>query len=1184
MAGRRVTRMARWLASALLAAVAAIGFALLSRGTAAADEPTTGSITITMNQAVNQEDQDFEFTGCLGEGCGTFVLNPADGNGSTPRTTTGTGLAPGTYTVTQTAIPHWSLKSLTCDTGETVSLAERRATIVLTSGEDVHCTFTTQTQKLGIVLDTTPDSALDFEFTGCAGTDCGPFTLDDDDDDPTLERSINAVGLAPGTYVITQTADAPLPLASISCNTGESINLAARRLTVTISPNERVSCVFRNQAPGITIIQDSVPDDGHDVRFTGCLGSGCADFLLDDDTDATVPRSLAGEGMAAGTYTVTQTADADWPLTSITCTTGESVDLANRRVTITLGEAERTSCTFKNTAATLTLVEDTTPDGPQDFTLERCDGETCVDVTLDDDFDDTHPTTTGEVPLPPGTYTVTAPEVDGFELTSVECATSEAVGLDARRVTISLSASEQQTCTFGHRPIPPPLTDVVQITTNLTGSCARLTSGEARCWGDNEFGRLGDGSVSPSPVPAVVSDTTGAGPLAGVSDLSAGFSHTCAVLDTGQARCWGWSGNGALGDGTTTAARERPTTVSNETGTGPLTSVTRIVTGGNHTCALLTTGQARCWGDAGVVGDGTSVMRTLPVPVSNPDGTGPLTGITQISARLGHTCALLDTGEAVCWGSNNAGQLGDGTTTARTRPVVVSDPTGTGPLTGIERIEAGYVNTCALLDSGEARCWGQNTHGELGDGTTTGRTRPVPVLDPSGTAPLAGIDAISGGTTNCAHQENGETYCWGQAFDGGQAQPLPVLRTNGTGDGPLADVAELTSGDGANCALLTSGQVRCWGDSWGRLGDGTSVSRARPVAVIDPRSELQPLTGVDQLSTGRTHSCAVLVIGEARCWGEGRALGNPDVTRSNVTVPVRDVDGSGPLTDITQISAGTGHTCAVLTNHEARCWGADSIGDGTGAARSLPTVVLDEDGSGPLTGVSSIAAGADGTCAVLSNTEARCWGSDHGPLPTVVVDVDGVGPLTGVIDISMDYDWSYAALSDGRLVRWAGPHAPVPVIDPGSGTAFEDAVAVTAGSAAVCVTRTNGQVGCLGEVSNPEGTGPLTDVVDVESSDTHSCATLSTGEARCWGANNGFGELGVPPPTTSPHSIVVHDPAADGPLLGARTIETGLFSTCVLFDNGAVKCWGLNNAGALGDGTEVASRFEPVAVMERTDP
>ena len=857
---------ARVLAGGFVVAAATLAYVLLSAGAASADEPATGSITITMNQARNQEDHDFEFTGCGSLGCGTFVLNPDDEDGMSARSITVPDLAPGNYTVTQAAVANWSLKTLTCDTGETVSVADRRATIDLTAGEDVHCTFTTQTQRLTIVEDTTPDSSLDFEFTGCSGTGCGTFTLDDDAD-PTLERSAQAVGLAPGTYVITQAVGTPLPLSTISCSTSENVDVAARRVTVTLAANEYVTCTFKNQAPAITISQDSVPDDGHDFEFTGCLGTGCATFAFDDDSDPGLPRSVTSDGLSSGTYTVTQSPDADWPLTSITCTTGESVDLANRRVTITLGAAERTACTFKNTSATLTLVEDTAPDGPQDFTLERCAGSDCTDVILDDDFDENRSDGTGKVPLPTGTYVVTADEVDGFELTSLSCATAESVDLDTRRVTITLTASEQQTCTFAHRPLQPPLTGVAQITTNVTGSCARLTSGQARCWGTNDdSGRLGDGSLSASTVPVVVSDPTGAGPLADITDLSAGFSHTCAVVETDQARCWGYADSGALGDGTTTR-RTRPVTVSNEAGTGPLTSISTIAAGGAHTCALLTTGQARCWGGGGMVGDGTTAVRTRPVAVSNPEGTGPLTGVTQISARLSHTCALLETHQAVCWGSNSAGQLGDGTTTARTRPVVVSDPSGTGPLTGIERVETGYVNTCALLDNGEARCWGRNTEGQLGDGTTTNRTRPVPVLDPGGTEPLTGIDAITSGTTNCAHLVDSQTYCWGTAYGepGPQTRSLPVLQTNGTGDGPLTDVAALTSGDQMNCALLTSSEVRCWGYSWGRLGDGTSWPRPRPVPVIDPASQLQPLTSVAQLSTGETHSCVVLENGQARC-------------------------------------------------------------------------------------------------------------------------------------------------------------------------------------------------------------------------------------------------------------------------------------------------------------------------------
>ena len=1151
---RGLRRASTWGVSAVVAGLGlAAAFALLGATRADADEPTTGSITITMDQARHQEDHDFEFAGCGTLGCGTFVLNPNDLDGTSARSMTVPDLVPGTYTVTQTAVANWPLKTLACDTGETVSVAERRATITLTAGEDVHCTFTTQTQRLLIVEDTTPDSALDFEFTGCSGTGCGSFTLDDDAD-PTLERSAQAVGLAPGTYVITQAAGAPLPLSAISCSSSENVDVAARRVTVTLAANEYVTCTFKNQAPAITITQDTVPDDAHDFGFTGCLGTGCATFAFDDDTDPGLPRSVTSDGLSSGTYTVTQSPEADWPLTSITCTTGESVDLANRRVTITLGAAERTACTFKNTSATLTLVEDTSPDGPQDFTLERCAGSDCTDVILDDDFDETRPGSTGKVPLPAGTYVVTADEVDGFELASLSCATAESVDLDARQVTVTLDVAEQQSCTFTHRPPPPHLSGVTEISAGNHGTCARLTNGQARCWGLGEAGRVGDGTFADTSVPVAVLLPDGSGPLTDVDSISTGFAHACAALTTGQARCWGYGGGGTLGNGGTVDS-PLPVAVSDSAGTGALTGVVDVGAGGGHSCALLSTGQVNCWGanNNGQLGDGSTTTRRRPVTVSDPAGTGPLGGVNHLSVGLSRTCVVVTGGEVRCWGSNLHGGLGDGTTTDRTRPVAVSDVEGTGPLIGATQVTAGSSHACALLESGEGRCWGSNQNGQLGDGTTTDSSRPVVISNPDGTGPLTGIVELSVlDYQSCALVESGSVYCWGSNITGAlgdgtttdHIRPTPVQNVEGTGS--LTDVAQISAGLGHTCATLTNSEARCWGSAGnGGLGDGTTgVRRLRPVPVVDPAAALVPISAVAETGAGAAHTCARSDGGGVACWGSNGwgQLGTADVNSSSVPVTVSNRAGDGPLADVTDLAVGRVHNCVALSGGTAACWGNNGdhrLGDGTTTNRLRPVTVSNPEGTGPLTDVAQVSAGFSHSCAVLADTTARCWGTNsrgalgdgtttNRTLPVVVRDETGSGPLTGIAQIELGEERSCAVLTSGQVRCW-GPTQPLPVV-----------------------------------VSNPENTGPLTNVTAVAVGYDHTCARLGTGQVACWtGTGSGPGL-----------TVMVSNPSGTGPLSGVTSIAADSGRTCVGFDDGAAACWGNM---PIGDGT-VASRVLPTIV------
>jgi alpha-tubulin suppressor-like RCC1 family protein len=204
-------------------------------------------------------------------------------------------------------------------------------------------------------------------------------------------------------------------------------------------------------------------------------------------------------------------------------------------------------------------------------------------------------------------------------------------------------------------------------------------------------------------------------PLTNITRVAAGSFHTCALTTAGGVKCWGSNGSGQLGDGTTTP-RLTPVDVS-----GLSSEVSAIATGlfGSHTCALTTGGGVKCWGNnfSGQLGDGTTTQGLTPVDVS-----GLSSGVSAIAAGTGYTCALTTGGGIKCWGDNVFGQLGDGTTTQRLTPVDVS-----GLSSGVSAIAAGTEHTCALTTGGGVKCWGRNSTGNLGDGTTTQRLTPVDV-------------------------------------------------------------------------------------------------------------------------------------------------------------------------------------------------------------------------------------------------------------------------------------------------------------------------------------------------------------------------------------------------------------------------------------------------------------------------
>jgi alpha-tubulin suppressor-like RCC1 family protein len=278
------------------------------------------------------------------------------------------------------------------------------------------------------------------------------------------------------------------------------------------------------------------------------------------------------------------------------------------------------------------------------------------------------------------------------------------------------------------------------ITAGNQYACGLTPAGAAYCWGFNEFGKLGtlDGILG---TPTAVS-----GGLNFQAITTAGGGHTCGLTLTGAAYCWGDNSYGQLGDGKFTGT-STPTLVS-----GGLTFQS-IAAGMHHTCGLTTTGAAYCWGrnGSGRLGDGTSDDKATPTAVG-----GGLT-YQAITAAALHTCGLASNGAAYCWGGNPHGQLGDGSIVSRVHPTAVL-----GGLT-FQAITAWGIHTCGLTLAGAAYCWGENAAGEIGDGTAATAPRtPTAVLGGlTFQAISAGGDSGSGRGMTCALTLAGAAYCWG---------------------------------------------------------------------------------------------------------------------------------------------------------------------------------------------------------------------------------------------------------------------------------------------------------------------------------------------------------------------------------------------------------------------------------------
>jgi len=426
------------------------------------------------------------------------------------------------------------------------------------------------------------------------------------------------------------------------------------------------------------------------------------------------------------------------------------------------------------------------------------------------------------------------------------------------------------------------------------------------------------------------------------ASLDAGALHTCAVRTTGALRCWGAAGSGQLGHNS--ASNIGDGTVSIKTaGDVPLGGkAVAVAAGTGHTCAVLTTGAVRCWGDGGSgrLGYNNTANVSDPVgPSIQEAGNVPLgLGAKATAITAGHyfTCALLTTGAVRCWGEGVQGELGHNSVTS-----IGDDPTrsietaGDVPLGGrATAIAAGDTHVCAVMATGGVRCWGYDPQGELGhdytknigDGDPAGQS-----IEQAGDVPLQGkVRAIAAGAHHtCALMTTGGVKCWGAGSVGQLGYDSKANVGDGGGvlmqdleDVPLGGkAAAITAGGNHTCALLTTGAVRCWGaGTSGELGYGGVDNVGDGIGPSIEAAGDVPLGGTAvAISAGGLHTCALLTTGAVRCWGEGGTgqLGhnNPDDIGDVIGSSIKQA-GDVPVGASVRVRAATSLTAAVTPKRD----------------------------------------------------------------------------------------------------------------------------------------------------------------------------------------------------------------------------------------------------------------------------
>lgn len=577
--------------------------------------------------------------------------------------------------------------------------------------------------------------------------------------------------------------------------------------------------------------------------------------------------------------------------------------------------------------------------------------------------------------------------------------------------------------------------------------------------------------------------------------------------------------------------------------------------GRNHACAVVPLGTVKCWGSnlKGQLGNNTSVPSAVPVVVKSADGVGVLAGVLQVAAGGNHSCALQESGHVWCWGLNRRGQLGDGTLVDRALPVEVLDA---GQSLDATWISAGGEHTCAVLRNGVVDCWGYNSAGQLGSGSSTNSPVPVPVIDGTDAAVTSVKRVTAGDEHTCALRSDGKVLCWGSNYFNQLGNASAVDSDVAVEAASLTNAIDVRTNVSHTCAITADNSLWCWGqNSSGQVGVNPDTSALVNVPTRVHNADDSAFSGVTSVAVGFAHTCALRTTGAVYCLGSNqRGQLGAEAVATTSSVPLL----AGQITGAVLLRAGSNQTCALVTSGGVRCWGdrmTGQLGDGHFGFEVSPQTSL-------ATGVTAMSISDRASCAVVAGSKVRCWGANES-----------------------------GQLGDGSMVASA---VPVTVKSDAS-TDLANVTAVGTGASFACGLLTDKTVTCWG--ANGQGQlgqgflsarslspvavqGGLAHVTQVTTGTSHACALLENTSVMCWGSNL-HGELGIDSTTRSMVPVSVKDEAGTGSLTGVQQVVASAGFTCALLINTEVRCWGVNDDGELGDGTTTIRKV-PVAVLDPT--
>jgi alpha-tubulin suppressor-like RCC1 family protein len=607
--------------------------------------------------------------------------------------------------------------------------------------------------------------------------------------------------------------------------------------------------------------------------------------------------------------------------------------------------------------------------------------------------------------------------------------------------------------------------------------------------------------------------------LAATPMVSAGNEYAIALKTDGTLSAWGSNDLGQLGNGQA-ARRVTPAKVDG------IDHVVAVVTGLASALALRDDGTVWAWGNNsnGELGDGTTQSKSHPVLV-----TGLVGQVKSVATTYAHALAATTDGKTWAWGHGLDGQLGNGSFTSSRTAIKVSGL----PLT-VDKVATGAWHSLALDTDGTVWAWGNNSRGQLGDGTTNSHSTPARV------STLSNIVAISTKThRNLALDTSGRVWAWGHGGWGALGSGDYSDRTTPFVVTGLPKITAIGTANRVSLAIGTDGSVWMWGDNEaGQFGDTRYARQPLPVSV-------STLAGLSGFTFGESHTVARGLNGALKAWGENSygQLGVGDTNDRSVPTLV-----TAPP-QFTQVSAGADHTMAIAGDGSVWAWGSNGngeLGDGTANVSNLP---IDVQGPGNTV---AVAAGDFHVLALSGNGDVWAWGPNgNGQLG------DGsrrdsalpqrIAALPAISGIAAGNSFSLALEQNGNVWSW------------GSNGYGQLGIGLIGGAQLTPMVLTT-----------------ISAVSQLSAQNTHVLAVRQDGSVWAWGSNR-FGELGDG--TTTDRSTPTK---VAGQFNQVISVAAGGFHSLALDRSGNVWAWGANYFGQLGDGTST-DRYAPVRVLGLSD-